>query len=311
MTDTTTRIPDPAVHEIDPAFAKYRIILARVEQLATGFRWCEGPVWIGDSRYLLWSDIPNNQILRWDEQTGVTSVFRKPADFANGQTRDRAGRLITCEHGTRRVTRTEYDGGITVLADRHGDKPLNSPNDVVVKSDDTVWFTDPAFGIAGDYEGFRAQPELPTHLYCLDPNTGELAVAADDIRSPNGLAFSPDETTLYVVQSRALPRRNIIAYDVDPSRNTLSNQRVLIDAEDGIPDGLRCDEDGNLWCGWGMGTPELDGVRVFTPHGTLIGRIELPERCANLAFGGRYRNRLFMAAGSSLYSLYVNTRGAV
>jgi gluconolactonase len=191
MTDTTTRIPDPAVHEIDPAFAKYRIILARVERLATGFRWCEGPVWIGDGRYLLWSDIPNNQILRWDEQTGVTSVFRKPADFANGQTRDRAGRLITCEHGTRRVTRTEYDGSITVLADRCGDKPLNSPNDVVVKSDGTVWFTDPAFGIAGDYEGFRAQPELPTHLYRLDPNTGELAVAADDIRSPNGLAFSP------------------------------------------------------------------------------------------------------------------------
>ena len=312
MAEPAPRLPDPAVQVLDPAFEAYRLVLASVERIATGFRWAEGPVWFGDGRYLLWSDIPNDRVMRWDEQTGVTSVFRRPADFANGNTRDRDGRLVTCEHGTRRVTRTEYDGGVTVLADRHADRRLNSPNDVVVRSDGTVWFTDPAFGIAGDYEGFRAEPELPTHLYRLDPSTGELTVAADDLSAPNGLAFSPDESTLYVVQSRALPRRNIVAYDVDPSDpgSRLSGRRVLVDAEGGTPDGLRCDEDGNLWCGWGMGSPELDGVRVYSPDGRLIGRIALPERCANVVFGGRFRNRLFMAATSSVYGLYVNTRGA-
>ena len=312
MAEPAPRLPDPAVHVLDPAFEAYRVVLASVERIATGFRWAEGPVWFGDGRYLLWSDVPNDRVMRWDEQTGLTSVFRRPADFANGNTRDRDGRLVTCEHGTRRVTRTEYDGGVTVLADRHADRRLNSPNDVVVKSDGSVWFTDPAFGIAGDYEGFRAEPELPTHLYRLDPSTGELTVAADDLSAPNGLAFSPDESTLYVVQSRALPRRNIVAYDVVPSDpgSRLSGRRVLVDAEGGTPDGLRCDEDGNLWCGWGMGSPELDGVRVYSPDGRLIGRIALPERCANVVFGGRFRNRLFMAATSSVYALYVNTRGA-
>ena len=313
MAEPAPRLPDPAVHVLDPSFEAYRVVLASVERIATGFRWAEGPVWFGDGRYLLWSDVPNDRVMRWDEQTGVTGVFRRPADFANGNTRDRDGRLVTCEHGTRRVTRTEYDGSVTVLADRYGDQRLNSPNDVVVKSDGTVWFTDPAFGIAGDYEGFRAEPELPTHLYRLDPSTGELTVAADDLSAPNGLAFSPDESTLYVVQSRALPRRNIVAYDVDPSDpgSRLSGRRVLVDAEGGTPDGLRCDEDGNLWCGWGMGSPELDGVRVYSPDGRLIGRIALPERCANVVFGGRFRNRLFMAATSSVYALYVNTRGAI
>jgi gluconolactonase len=233
-----------------------------------------------------------------------------PALERHPEQRDDASRRAD-EHGTRRVTRTEYDGSRTVLADGYGGKRLNSPNDVVVKSDGTVWFSDPAFGIAGDYEGLRAEAELPTHLYRLDPETGQLAIAADDLRSPNGLAFSPDESVLYVVQSHGLPRRNIVAYDVSGPGSTLSGRRVLIDAADGVPDGLRCDEDGNLWCGWGMGTPELDGVRIFSPDGQLIGRIALPERCANLVFGGRFRNRLFMAASSSVYSLYVNTRGAL
>jgi gluconolactonase len=305
----SARYPDPAVQVLHPSFEKYRIVLAAVERLATGFRFTEGPVWFGDGRYLLFSDIPNNRIMKWEEETGAVSVFRKPSDFANGNTRDRQGRLVTCEHGQRRVTRTEYDGRITVLADRFEGKPLNAPNDVVVKSDGSIWFTDPPFGIANDYEGFRAEPQLPTNLYRIDPGTGRVAVATGDMLGPNGLAFSPDESKLYVVQSRARPHRNIVAYDVVDGK-LLQNPRVLVDCGPGIPDGLRVDEDGNLWCGWGMGSPELDGVMVFSPEGERIGRIQLPERCANLCFGGAQRNRLFMAGSQSLYSLYVNTRGA-
>lgn len=301
--------PDPAVQVLHPSFEKYRIALAGVERLATGFRFTEGPVWFGDGRYLLFSDIPNNRIMKLEEETGAVSVFRKPSDFTNGNTRDRQGRLVSCEHGTRRVTRTEYDGRVTVLAESFDGKPLNAPNDVVVKSDGSVWFTDPAFGISGDYEGYRAEPQLPTNLYRIDPDSGKLTVATGDMLSPNGLAFSPDESRLYVVQSRAKPHRNIVAYDVVDGVK-LTSPRVLIDCGPGIPDGLRCDEDGNLWCGWGMGNPELDGVMVFSPQGERIGRIALPERCANLCFGGRQRNRLFMAGSQSLYALYVNTRGA-
>jgi gluconolactonase len=308
MWQPSPRYPDPAIEILDPRFERYRILLAAVERLGTGMRWAEGPVWFGDSRQLLVSDIPNQRIMRWDEETSSFSVFRKPSQFANGNTRDRAGRLVTCEHGTRRVTRTEYSGEITVLADAYDGKPLNSPNDVVVRSDGSVWFTDPAFGL-NDYEGSRATPQLPTNLYRIDGDTGEITVAASNIASPNGLAFSPDESKLYVVQSRATPHRNILAIDVEADGKTLGPQHVLIDCDRGIPDGLRCDEDGNLWCGWGM-TPELDGVRIFAPDGQAIGHIHLPERCANLCFGGVKRNRLFMAAGQSLYALYVNTRGA-
>lgn len=303
-----SRYPDPAVVAVDPRFERYRIVLAAVERLATGCRWSEGPVWFGDHHCLLWSDLPNDRILRWDERTGETSVFRSPSHYANGNTRDLQGRLVSCEHGGRRVTRTEHDGSITVLADSFEGKRLNSPNDVVVSSNGSVWFTDPAFGISGDYEGRRAEPELPTHLYRIDGVTGALTVATDAIPSPNGLAFSPDESVLYVVASRWQPNRTIVALDVVDG-GKLGEPRILIDAADGVPDGLRIDEDGNLWCGWGMGTDELDGVRVFAPDGDLIGRIALPERCANVAFGGPERNRLFMAAGTSLYALYVNTRG--
>jgi len=306
-----TGYPDPAVQVLHPSFERYRIVQAGVERLTTGLRWAEGPAWFGDQRCLLVSDIPNNRILRWDEDSGAVSIFRKPSDFANGNTRDRQGRLVSCEHGTRRVTRTEYDGAITVLADHFDGKRLNSPNDVVVKSDDTVWFSDPAFGVLGDYEGYRAEPQLPTNLYRLEPQSGRLTLLAGDLLAPNGLAFSPDEKRLYVVQSRAKPHRNIVAYDVVADGTQIANPRVLIDCGPATPDGLRCDEDGNLWCGWGMGSPELDGVMVFSPHGEPIGRIQLPERCANLCFGGRWRNRLFMAASQSVYSLYVNTRGAL
>ncbi len=311
MTDPwrpSERYPDPAVEVLDPRFAGYRVGLAAVERLYTGCRWAEGPVWFGDARCLLWSDIPNDRILRWDEETGATSVFRRPSNNANGNTRDRQGRLVTCEHGTRRVTRTEYDGRITILADRFEGKRLNSPNDVVVRSDGSIWFTDPEFGILSYYEGERAEPELPTNVYRIDGATGQVTLAADGIARPNGLAFSPDERICYIVECGVLPRR-LLAFDVSADGRALANRRVFVDAGEGTPDGFRCDVDGNLWCGWGMGDG-LDGVMVFDPAGQPIGRIVLPERCANLCFGGRHHNRLFMASSQSLYSLYVQTQGA-
>ncbi|MGE0426255.1 MAG: SMP-30/gluconolactonase/LRE family protein, partial [Reyranellaceae bacterium] len=251
-----------------------------------------------------------NRILRWDEETGQVSAFRKPSNNANGNTRARQGRLVTCEHDARRITRTEIDGSITVLADSYNGKKLNSPNDIVVKSDGSVWFTDPVFGILGYYEGHKDESENKPAVYRLDGKTGKLAVMADDIPGPNGLAFSPDEKILYVVASRAEPNRQILAYDVTGGGTKLGKGKVLIDAgAGGSPDGFRVDIEGNLWCGWGMGSAELDGVRIFNNAGQPIGHIDLPERCANLCFGGRYRNRLFMAASHSLYSLYVNTQG--
>ncbi|MCH2394875.1 SMP-30/gluconolactonase/LRE family protein [Oceanibaculum sp.] len=304
------RYPDPAIHTLDPRFEKYRIFSAAVERLHTGCRWSEGPVWFGDGRYLLWSDIPNNRILKWEEETGQVSTYRRPTDFANGHTRDRQGRLITCEHGGRRVTRTEYDGSITVLMDNWQGKRLNSPNDVVVKSDGSIWFTDPPFGIHGNYEGNKAEPEVPQAVYRIDGQTGQASIIADDVLGPNGLCFSPDEKILYIVESRGQPYRKILAYDVTPDGTGIRNKRVFADAgPGGTPDGMRCDVDGNIWAGWGMGTAELDGVMVFAPDGTPIGRIALPERCANVCFGGLKRNRLFMAASQSLYALYVNTQG--
>jgi gluconolactonase len=285
-----------------------RLPLASVERLYTGCRWSEGPVYFGDGRYVLWSDIPNDRILKWDEETGAVSVFRKTSYNANGNTRDRQGRLVTCEHRGRRVTRTEYDGGITVLADSYQGKKLNSPNDVVVKSDGSVWFTDPAFGLLGYYEGEMDPQELPMCVYRIDGQSGEVTMVADDVEGPNGLAFSPDESILYVVESRAQPNRLIRAFDVVDGKK-LSNNRVFIDAGPGSPDGFRVDVHGNLWCGWGMGDPALDGVRIFNSSAQPIGHISLPERSANLCFGGRWRNRLFMAASHGLYALYVNTQG--
>ena len=303
------RYPDPAFEILDDRFAPYLIFSAAVERLYSGCRWSEGPVWFGDGRYLLWSDIPNNRILKWEEETGAVSVWRKPTNWANGNTRDRQGRLITCEHG-RRITRTEYDGTITVLMDSWQGKPLNSPNDVVVKSDGAIWFTDPPFGVMGHYEGDKAEAELPQAVYRIGAD-GEISVVADDILGPNGLCFSPDERLLYVVESRGQPHRKILAYDLGADGKTISGKRVLIDAgPKGTPDGMRCDVEGNLWCGWGMGSAELDGVLVFAADGSKIGRIALPERCANVCFGGTKRNRLFMAASQSLYAVYVNTQGA-
>jgi gluconolactonase len=310
------RYPDPSVQTLDPSFARYRIFSSSVEQLASGLRWAEGPVWIGDGRYLLVSDIPNNRILRWDEITGLASVFRQPSNFANGLVRDRQGRLLACEHLTRRITRTGYDGSITVLADNYQGKRLNSPNDIVCRSDGSIWFTDPPFGIGGNYEGEKATPEVPQSVYRIDPQTGQLDRILDDLAAPNGLCFSPDESRLYVVESRAQPNRLVWAYDVS-AQGRLENKRKHIDADGpGALDGIKCDEDGNLWCGWGSDgsagadAAMLDGVMVFNPQGKPIGHIHLPERCANLCFGGARNNRLFMASSHSLYSLYVETRGA-
>jgi gluconolactonase len=304
----STRYPDPSITSLDKRFDKYRVMLTHVERLASGTLWGEGPVWFGDGRYVIWSDIPNNRMLRWDEETGATSVFRRPSNNGNGNTRDRQGRLVTCEHLSRRVTRTEYDGAITTICDRFEGKRLNSPNDVVVKSDGSIWFTDPRFGILSNYEGDIAESELPMNVYRVDGKTGTVTVVADGINAPNGLCFSPDEKKIYIVESRSEPRR-ILAFDVAGSGDKIANGKILIDSgPHGTPDGMRCDIDGNLWCGWGM-TPELDGVRVFTPQGEPIGHISLLERCANVCFGGVKRNRLFMAAAHSLYAVYVNTQG--
>ncbi len=302
-----TRYPDPAIEVLDARFEKIRIKSSRIERLATGYRWAEGPVWFGDLRALLWSDIPNDRMMRWDEETGAVSVFRKPSLHANGHTRDRQGRLVSCHHGSRCVSRTEHDGTITVLAEGYGGKRLNSPNDIVVRSDGSIWFTDPSFGIGGYYEGNLATPELPTNVYRLDPGTRAIAAVAEGLTNPNGLAFSPDEKILYVVECKA--PRAIHAYDVLDGGQRLANRRVLIDAGVGTPDGFKVDTEGNLWCGWGMGSEDLDGVRIFAPDGKAIGHIHLPERCANLCFGGVKRNRLFMVACQSVYALYVNAQG--
>ncbi len=316
MDDTTPRLPDPRIEVLHDSFLGLRLFSATVERLAGGLQWAEGPVWFGDGRCLLLSDIPNNRILRWDDCSGAVSEFRKPSNHANGLARDRQGRLLACEHLTRRVTRTEYDGRITVLASHHQGKPLNSPNDIVCQRNGAVWFTDPPFGISGWWEGEPAAAELPHGVYRIDPVSGELRQVLADLAGPNGLAFSPDERLLYVVESRARPHRRVWAYEVNAD-GSLGARRLHIDAQGpGALDGMACDEQGNLWCGWGSdGSPGadptvLDGVRVFNPAGQAIGHVHLPERCANVCFGGAKHNRLFMAAGHGLYALHVNVRGA-
>jgi gluconolactonase len=305
--EPSDRYPDPAIQILDPSFAKYRLNNAGVERLAVGMRWAEGPVWFGDGRYLLWSDAALDRITRWDEETGQVSVFRKPANKPNGLTRDRQGRLLTCEHAGRRVTRTEYDGTMTVIIDRFDGKRLNSPNDIVVKSDDSIWFTDPVYGITSNYSGVVEPQELPTNVYRVD-KSGRVTVVAGDINRPDGLAFSPDETKLYIIEDGTTPQMFRV-YDVVDNGTSLANGRTFITVErGGIADGLRVDVDGNLWCGWGGGAGN-DGVMIFNPAGNPIGRIDLPERCANVCFGGFRRSRLFMAASHAVYALFLRTRG--
>ena len=306
--DPAERIP-ARFEQLDPRFApvsgeNY------LHRLYTGGRWLEGPAYLPAQQVLICSDAPNDRLLRYDETTGRTTIYAEPAGYHNGHTVDRQGRVLNCEHGARRVTRTEPDGTLTVLADSYQGKRLNSPNDVVVRSDGSIWFTDPTFGILANYEGYKSEPEIDANVYRLEPGTNEATIVAEGVLGPNGLAFSPDEKLLYIVESRGVPNRKILVYDVTDGGRRIANKRVHIDAGPGTPDGMRCDIDGNLWCGWGMGDPELDGVVVYAPDGVLIGRIALPERCANLCFGGPKRNRLFMAASQSIYAVYVNTQGA-
>jgi gluconolactonase len=291
----------------DPRMGRYLITNALVERIATGMRWAEGPVYFGDGGYLLWSDIPNNRMMRWFE-SGHVEVYRSPSNYSNGNTRDREGRLVTCEHGERRVTRTEHDGRVTVLADRFQGKRLNSPNDVVVKADGSIWFTDPPYGILSDYEGHKADSEIGASLvYRVDPASSAVTCVADDFDKPNGLAFSPHERLLYIADTGRSHDPNgphhLRVFEVgDDGR--LRCGRVFAEIDPGVADGFRVDRDGNVWTSAG------DGVHCFSPEGELLGKILIPEVVSNLTFGGQKKNRLFITATTSVYAVYVNQNGA-
>jgi len=292
---------------LDPRFRTLMQPNAWLERLYTGCRWAEGPVWFADSQALIWSDIPNDRLLQWVDGLGAR-VFRQPANFANGNTRDLEGRLITCEHETRRLTRTELDGSISVLAERWQGKRLNSPNDVTVKSDGTLWFTDPPYGIMSDYEGRPGASEIgAAYVYRLDPTSGTLDVVADDFVRPNGICFAPDERTLYVsdtsISHDPAGNRHIRAFDVEDGCR-LARGRVYAVVEPGASDGFRCDQLGNVWTSAG------DGVHCYAPDGTLLGKVLVPEQVSNVCFGGPRRNRLFITATTSLYAVFVGVRGA-
>jgi gluconolactonase len=289
-----------------PRFARYILSNAALETLATGFRWIEGPVWMGDANCLLFQDLPNDRTMRWIEGLGV-SVYRAPSHFANGQTRDRQGRLIACSHRGRCLYRTEYDGHVTTLVDRHAGKRLNSPNDVVVKSDGSIWFTDPLYGISNDYEGGRQGSEQPPAVYRLEPETGDIRIVADDFDGPNGLAFSPDEARLYIAetgnQTEQSPRQYIRVFYVGPDGATLSGGDIFHKIELGYCDGMRVDEYGNIW------SSAADGVHCISADGELLGRIFVPHRVSNVAFGGPEKNRLFIGGSTTLYAIFLNCRG--
>ena len=287
---------------IDPAFGRYVMGNAPLKQLATGFDWVEGPVWFGDAGCLLFSDIPNNKILRWTPGIGI-STYREPSNFANGHTRDREGRLVSCEHGLRRVTRTEHDGRITVIADGFDGKRLNSPNDVVVKSDGSIWFTDPHYGILTDYEGHKSAQELPCQVYRVD-QSGSISVVANDFNCPNGLAFSPDEAWLYIADTGRMfhsDPQHIRVFDV--AGGSLSGGAVFHKVDPGCADGIRNDTDGNLW------SSAADGVHCIAPDGHLMGKILVPEVVSNICFGGRGKHQLFITATTSLYAISLNRNG--
>ncbi len=290
---------------VDPEFRRCIVGNASLKQLATGFDWVEGPVWFGDADCLLFSDIPNNKIHRWNSETGL-STYRSPSNFANGHCRDNAGRLISCEHGTRRVTRTEYDGTITVIADSYQGKRFNSPNDVVVKSDGSIWFSDPHYGIVSDYEGHRGEEELPCNVYCVDPATGVIEAVATDFDCPNGLAFSPDESVLYIADTGRkfdeVRTKHIRAFSVTADRK-LQGGEVFHVISPGAADGFRLDRAGNLW------SSAADGVHCISPSGDLMGKIFVPELVSNICFGGRAKHQLFITATTSVYMIGLGISG--
>lgn len=300
------RYPDPDIKSLDPRFDKYRVTNAAIEKLYTGARWAEGPAWNAQANFLVFSDIPNNRQLRRLEEDGHVSVYREPSGYSNGNTFDFEGRQLSCQHVGRRVVRYEHDGSVTVIADKWQGKPLNSPNDIVVHPDGGIWFTDPTYGILGNYEGFQATPELKQAVYRVDPKDRSMTLVTSEFGQPNGICFSPDYKKIYIADTG--DAKDIHVFDLDGNR--LRNGRRFCSMAPGLGDGMRADIDGNLWVGAGWVGAGYDGVHVFAPAGEKIGQIQLPEDCANVCFGGPKRNRLFMAASQSLYAVYVNTIGA-
>jgi gluconolactonase len=303
------RYPDPDIRVLDRSFEKYRLFNAAIYRHYVGCKWAEGPAWSSEGQYLVWSDIPNNRQLRFLQEDAHVSAFRTPSGYSNGNTFDFEGRQLSCEHAGRRVVRYEHDGSLTVIADKYNGKSLNSPNDIVVHPDGGIWFTDPPYGILGNYEGFQAKPELKEAVYRVDPKLARIEIVTDELDKPNGICFSPDYKKLYVCDTGA--PHDIKVFDV--ADNKLRNRRQFSDMKyagiSGAADGIRADVDGNIWAG-ANGGAGYDGVHIISPEGQHIGVILLPEICANLCFGGPKRNRLFMAASQSLYSVYVGTRGA-
>ena len=307
--------PEPAFEVMDKRFSgrQGNSTLQRIwhGQGPEAALWCEGPVWMGDWSCLLWSDIPNNRVLRWNEENGAVSTFQSDSGYSNGHSRDTQGRLLAMEHDTRRVRRRNYDGTWTILCDSFGGKKLNAPNDAATTPDGSIYFTDPGYGILSNYEGHRAEFELPTRVYRIAPD-GKVTVAAEGpMRRPNGICFSPDFKKCYVVDTGISDGpdypANIIQFDLKDQK--LSNPKVFVDFKDGVADGIRCDTDGNLWCSYGWFGMESNGVRVYHPDGTLLAMIHTPEIVANLTFGGTKRNRLFITGSTSVYALYVNAQG--
>jgi gluconolactonase len=298
--------PDPDIVALDPRFRQYVVFNTSIKRHHIGTLWAEGPAWNGVGRYLVWSDVPNNVQMRWIEEDGRVTTFRSPAGYSNGNTFDYEGRQLSCEHGGRRVVRYEQNGSVTTIAERFDGKRLNSPNDVVVHPDRSIWFTDPFYGIRGNYEGFKAEQESKESVYRVDGKTGQIAKVTDEVGQPNGLCFSPDYRRLYVADT-GMPRE-IKVWDAEGGQLRNGRRFAQFDIPGtGAPsaaDGMRCDADGNIWAG------ARPGVQVFSPNGDRIGMIRLPETCANVCFGGARRNRLFMTASQSLYSVYVETTGA-